>query len=66
MYYAACMFVNKERFKNLPVKFVCVSHIRADTLLQASHWHHGQPVSLDTHSCVRSRSQALSSSLQSE
>ena len=37
MYYAACMFVNKERFKNLPVKFVCVSHIRADTLLQASH-----------------------------
>ena len=31
-----CMFVNKERCKNLPVKFECVTHMRADTVLQAS------------------------------
>ena len=30
------MFVNKERCKNLPVKFECVTHMRADTVLQAS------------------------------
>ena len=46
------MLVNKKRFKNLPVKFKCVTHIRADTVLQASQLNMRLP--LTTILCVLS------------